>query len=143
MDFIIEIQEQYINGYKLGHWIYKLSENNKVSENIFNTTFDENWTKFLGNIQILLSKLYEEYRKKFESKEYIEILHEQTTTVNEIREECFADAIAYAMIFSCQTAHCGRSKPHFDFGDNTSPTVPYRHLPQPLRGMTADCRSFV
>lgn len=100
MDFIIEIQEQYINGYKLGHWIYKLSENNKVFENIFNTTFDENGNKFLGNIQILLSKLYEENRKKFESNEYIEILHEQTTTVNEIREECFADAIAYAMIFS-------------------------------------------
>lgn len=43
----------------------------------------------------------------------------------------------------CQTAHCGRLKPHFDFGGNTSPTVPYRHLPQALRGLTADCRSLV
>ena len=43
----------------------------------------------------------------------------------------------------CQTAHCGRRKPHFDFGGNTSPIVPYRHLPQTLRGLTADCRSLV
>ena len=41
----------------------------------------------------------------------------------------------------CQTAHCGRRKPHFDFGGNTSPIVSYRHLPQTLRGLTADCRS--
>lgn len=43
----------------------------------------------------------------------------------------------------CQTAHCGRRKPHFDFGGNTSPIVSYRHLPQTLRGLTADCRSLV
>ena len=46
-------------------------------------------------------------------------------------------------VVSCQTAHCGRCKPHFDFGDNTFPIVPYRHLPQTLIGMTADCRSLV
>ena len=44
---------------------------------------------------------------------------------------------------SCQTADCGRRKPHVDFGGNTSPIVPYRHLPQTLRGLTADCRSLV
>lgn len=102
LDFIVKIQERYIVGHELGHWIYKMSEN-KSSENIFNITFDENWNKFLDDIQILLSELYEEYQKRFESKEYVEILHEQVTTVNEnneIQEECFADAIAYAMIFS-------------------------------------------
>lgn len=102
LDFIIEIQERYIIGHELGHWIYKMSED-KTPENVFNITFDENWNNFLGNIQILLSELYEEYQKKFESKEYIEILQEQVATVNEnneIQEECFADAIAYAMIFS-------------------------------------------
>ena len=52
-------------------------------------------------------------------------------------EKIFIDAGA------CQTAHCGRRKPHFDFGGNTSPIVPYRHLPQTLRGLTADCRSLV
>ena len=46
-------------------------------------------------------------------------------------------------VFDCQTAHCGRRKPHFDFGGNTSPIVSYRHLPQTLRGLTADCRSLV
>ena len=43
----------------------------------------------------------------------------------------------------CQTAHCGRCIPHFDFGKNSSSIVPYRHLPQSLSGMTADCRSLV
>ena len=44
---------------------------------------------------------------------------------------------------TCQTAHCGRYIPHFDFGAKPSPIVPYRHLPQSLSGMTADCRSLV
>ena len=44
---------------------------------------------------------------------------------------------------NCQTAHCGRYIPHFDFGEKLSPIVPYRHLPQILSGMTADCRSLV
>ena len=43
----------------------------------------------------------------------------------------------------CQTAHCGRCKPHFDFGVIASPIVPYRNLPQAPDGMTADCRSLV
>lgn len=46
-------------------------------------------------------------------------------------------------IVRCQTAHCGRCQPHFDFGVIASPIVPYRNLPQTLDGMTSDCRSFV
>lgn len=46
-------------------------------------------------------------------------------------------------IIDCQTAHCGRYIPHFDFSAKPSPIVPYRHLPQSLSGMTADCRSLV
>ena len=46
-------------------------------------------------------------------------------------------------ILKCQTAHCGRYIPHFDFSAKPSPIVPYRHLPQSLSGMTADCRSLV
>ena len=45
--------------------------------------------------------------------------------------------------FKCQTAHCGRGKPHFDFGNNISLIVRYRHLPQTLIGMTVDCCSLV
>ena len=61
-------------------------------------------------------------------------------------------AVAYLLLFDfkwrkkwyvCQTAHCGRYIPHFDFGAKPSPIVPYRHLPQTLSGMTADCRSLV
>ena len=63
-----------------------------------------------------------------------------------------ADAVDFALIsllkkdagdIVCQTAHCGRYIPHFDFGEKLSPIVPYRHLPQILSGMTADCRSLV
>ena len=43
----------------------------------------------------------------------------------------------------CQTAHYGRRKQHFDFGESASPIVPYRYLPQTLSGMTAGCRSLV
>ena len=49
----------------------------------------------------------------------------------------------YNSNIGCQTAHCGRYIPHFDFGAKPSPIVPYRHLPQSLSGMTADCRSLV
>ncbi len=63
-------------------------------------------------------------------KEYIEFRYFQMKS--EIQE------IGY-----CQTAHCGRGKPHFDFGNNISPIVRYRHLPQTLIGMTVDCCSLV
>lgn len=45
--------------------------------------------------------------------------------------------------YYCQTAHCGRRKPYFDFGVITSPIVPYRNSPQTPSGMTADCRSLI
>ena len=60
-------------------------------------------------------------------------------------ERCSVGIANYVFIVStaCQTAHCGRYIPHFDFGAKPSPIVPYRHLPQSLSGMTADCRSLV
>ena len=59
--------------------------------------------------------------------------------LNEVDEKNLQQEIAEY----CQTAHCGRYIPHFDFGEKLSPIVPYRHLPQILSGMTADCRSLV
>lgn len=50
---------------------------------------------------------------------------------------------SWLIVLACQTAHCGRHKLHFAFGSNTFPIVPYRHSPQALCGLTADCRSFV
>ena len=53
------------------------------------------------------------------------------------------DFLVKLRLIMCQTAHCGRYIPHFDFSAKPSPIVPYRHLPQSLSGMTADCRSLV
>ena len=73
-------------------------------------------------------------------KEEVEIQQTFVDTVvaekNAIQQR--ADFKAY-----CQTAHCGRCKPHFIFCELTFPIVPYRDLPQTLRGLTADCRSLV
>lgn len=102
LDFILDIQERYIIGHELGHWFYKVSDN-KDAENLFNISFSENWLEFLDDVKILLSDLYKEYAKIFQSKDYVEIIQEQSSLVNEnngIREECFADAVAYAMTFS-------------------------------------------
>ena len=56
---------------------------------------------------------------------------------------CSKDMCYFEVLFDCQTAHCGRCKPHNDFGELTSPIVPYRNLPQTPDGMTADWRSIV
>ena len=53
------------------------------------------------------------------------------------------DEVQFMPRFECQTAHCGRCKLHFVFGEFTSPIVPYRNLPQAPDGMTADCCSLV
>lgn len=50
---------------------------------------------------------------------------------------------AFIKWYDCQTAHCGRRKLHFDFGETASPIVPYRYLPQTFSGTAADCRSLV
>ena len=47
------------------------------------------------------------------------------------------------VVVQCQTAHCGRCKPHFVFGEFTFPSVPSLNLPQTFGGMTADCRRLV
>lgn len=69
--------------------------------------------------------------------------------IKEIKKEKKLDVLVssyekFCLSYSCcQTAHCGRYIPHFDFSAKPSPIVPYRHLPQSLSGMTADCRSLV
>lgn len=100
LDFIIDIQDRYVIGHELGHWIYEVYKSN---ESIFNINFDVEWGQFLKNIKAILCDLYEQYEKIFKLEEYIELLHEQRKLVNEndkLFEECFADSIAYAMIFS-------------------------------------------
>ena len=65
------------------------------------------------------------------------------TNMDIVWEDKEANKIQCEEMIKCQTAHCGRYIPHFDFGAKPSPIVPYRHLPQSLSGMTADCRSLV
>lgn len=103
LDFVEAIQERYIIAHEVGHWIYKNSINpNKNCE--YNIKFDENQSSLLNDIKSLLSELYREYENKFSDKEYFQTLKEQGDIVREnnssIHEECFADAIAYAIVFS-------------------------------------------
>ena len=42
-----------------------------------------------------------------------------------------------------QTAHCGRRKPHVDFGTSAFPTAQSRGWPQTFSGAAARCRSLV
>lgn len=103
LDFVEAIQERYIIAHEVGHWIYKNSINpNKNCD--YNIKFDDNQSSLLNDIKSLLSELYREYENKFSEKEYFQTLKEQGDIVREnnssIHEECFADAIAYAMVFS-------------------------------------------
>lgn len=103
LDFVEEVQERYIIAHEIGHWIYKNSINpNKNCD--FNIKFDENQISLLKDIKSLLCELYREYENKFRAKEYFQTIKEQGYIVREnnssIHEECFADAIAYAMVFS-------------------------------------------
>lgn len=99
--FISEIQEYYIIGHELGHWIYKALRNTPNND-FFNINFDESWISLLKDIQSILCELYVEYEKIFNDKDYAILIKEQKSIINEnsgILEECFADAIAYALIF--------------------------------------------
>ena len=78
--------------------------------------------------------------KDFEEiKEYVQHKGDTLTGYKKARER----ASVRIEDILCQTAHCGRCKLHFVFGEFTSPIVPYRNLPQAPDGMTADCCSLV
>ena len=100
-DFILDIQERYVMGHELGHWIYRVSANIGTNS-ITNFDSSESSSVLLAEIKELLSELYATYEKNFQEQEYIELIREQKVLVLEndrILEECFADAIAYAMVF--------------------------------------------
>lgn len=101
-DFILDIQERYIIGHELGHWIYKVSANADKSSVAY-MGFCENPYALLTDIKELLSELYEAYEKLFDKQEYVELIREQKELVlknDGILEECFADAVAYAIAFT-------------------------------------------
>ena len=103
-----------------------------IPEELFNTSMGITG-ELLTDIVLLLKSYWAEQELHYKEKRTREgIAEAQAKGVRFGREA-----------IKCQTAHCGRCKLHFDFGRNTSPIVPYRHLPQTLRGLTADCRSLV
>lgn len=102
LDFISDIQEYYIIGHELGHWVFKIL-NNSPNNDLFNINFENNWISLLKDIQNILCELYATYEKKFNDKDYVILIKEQKSIINEnsgVLEECFADAIAYAIVFN-------------------------------------------
>lgn len=97
-DFFLEIQERYIIGHELGHWLFRLSDDAKLTGNISISIPD-----MMNEIQLMLAEIYAAYEQLFQSQDYVELIHEQKSILGEnstIHEECFADAIAYAITFS-------------------------------------------
>ena len=87
-----------------GHdiWIYRISVGTDKSD-ITNIDFRKSPVALFAEIKELLSELYEAYEKTFQEQEYVELIHEQKKLVlgNDcLLEECFADAIAYAITFT-------------------------------------------
>lgn len=97
-DFFLDIQEQYIIGHELGHWLFNISSNFEVNGNISLPLPD-----MVDEIKLLLSEIYTAYEHIFQTQDYVELIREQKSIVSEnstVLEECFADAIAYAITFS-------------------------------------------
>lgn len=97
-DYLLDIQQRYIIGHELGHWLFKLSADTQVHGNISLPL-----PVLMDDIKQLLSELYVAYEQIFRNQDYVGLIQEQKSIVMEnsiILEECFADAIAYAMIFS-------------------------------------------
>lgn len=102
LSFIMDIQERYIIGHELGHWVYKIL-GDETAKDLINIIFHDNKNMLLNEIKEILGETYSAYGQIFQKKEYIKLINEQATIINEkceILEECFADAIAYAMIFA-------------------------------------------
>ena len=96
-DFFLEIQERYIIGHELGHWLFKLSDDVNLVGNISVPI-----SEMMNEIQLMLAEIYTAYEQLFQSQDYVELIHEQKNILSEnntIHEECFADAIAYAITF--------------------------------------------
>lgn len=102
LSFIMDIQERYIIGHELGHWVYKIL-GDPTAKDLINIIFHDNKDILIDEIKEILRETYSAYRQIFQKKEYIKLIDEQASIINEsseILEECFADAIAYAMIFA-------------------------------------------
>lgn len=110
LELIDRIQTQYIIGHELGHWVYKCL-NNEENDDYFNIDFGVSWHALLADIKTILIELYMAYENTFKDKDYVELICEQRNIItdekSQILEECFADAMSYAIVFSCININYG------------------------------------
>lgn len=103
LEFYVEIQDVYIMGHELGHWIYKASSDLNKNK-IFNIDINKKRSVLLKEIKDILCEVYDDYQKNFHNRDYVQLINEQRNIVDDekssIHEECFADAISYAIVFN-------------------------------------------
>ena len=100
VDFMCSIQEKYIIAHEIGHFLYAMFLHNDKRIEI-NLTIDLN--DFIDEVLQSLEDIYLQFSHKLRIPEYSLIINEQVKIIrggNEIVEECIADAIAIAFIFS-------------------------------------------
>lgn len=99
-DFVGSIQDLYILGHEIGHYVYDLFMDRIPGSKISIST---DLGKMAEEVKGILEDVYEGYKELFKDKEYEALLAEQEQVIREesrIIEECIADAISYAVIFT-------------------------------------------
>lgn len=98
--FFYSIQEKYILAHEVGHWIFELSHNSE-KRNLLNVSIDLNC--LADEIKVILQEIYSAYSQSYTHPDYQSLIQEQKSIIDRetgIVEECVADAVAYAFIFS-------------------------------------------
>jgi len=101
LQFVLDVQERYIICHELGHWIYKMTKNDDLGH-LLNINFCESFDRLVEDIKAILYDAFDQYGKIYKDKDYIALIQEQYKIADEkqeIIEECFSDALAYAMVF--------------------------------------------
>lgn len=97
---IEKVQASYILAHEVGHWLYSMAMTGKEKQVL---NLSDNVQNVMDNCKELLIEIYEDYKTRFNDREYNVLIEEQKRIVYEdtrIIEECFADAIAYSYIVS-------------------------------------------
>lgn len=89
------VQIRYVIAHEIGHWIYRVyKEKGEMDE----------WKEIknvLDDVKTILIDVYEWFKNRYLDEAYQQVINEQRKIVDEsddIVEECFADAIAYASV---------------------------------------------
>lgn len=98
--FMCYIQELYILAHEFGHWLFALSQHKNKKERINLTV---NLNDFSDEVLTTLKNIYKNFSFSVYDNDYIAFVHDQTNIINSntgIVEECVADAIAIAYVFT-------------------------------------------